>query len=254
MNTQSSPIRIFSIIALLIVALVGVYFSLNKNINILPTNLTQVGTSTNSNATTTANIPNQIGKPVITKLDMPQALNVDQKGTWTVYASSTDGKGLSYSAVWGDEVIADPTAVVNLIKQVSPTFTHSYSYPGVYNPVITIYGSTGESVYASVGARVIGETKKAPIVYSLSPSSATAGSLITINGAGFTPPKSVPNGPGTMPSNEVLFDGTVLAGVTSNGVNNLYFMIPNDAKLGKHTLEVKNLNGKSNAVKVIVSN
>jgi len=40
--------------------------------------------------------------------------------------------------------------------------------------------------------------------------------------------------------------------VTANGVNNLYFLIPSDAKVGKHTVQVKNSNGSSNVVKVVV--
>jgi hypothetical protein len=245
MNNQSSPNKIIISIAVLAVALVGVYFSMNKAPKIAPENMIQTGTSTTSTSS--------VGKPTITKLDLPSGpLNVDQEGTWTVFASSTDGKALTYSVVWGDEVVTDPTVAVNPVKIGTSTFSHAYSYPGVYTPTITIYGSDGQSVYASVGQRILGETKKAPIIYSLAPSSAEAGTLVTINGGGFTAPKPIPNGPGNMPSNEVLFDGVGLAGVTANGVNNLYFLIPSDAKVGKHTVQVKNSNGSSNVVKVVV--
>lgn len=253
MNTQSSPIKIFAVLALLVIALVAVYFSLNKTLKIIPENLSQVGTSSTSYSTSTLGLPNnetpKDGKPIIKKLDLPNALNIDQKGTWVIYASSTDGKELTYSAVWGDEVggVSNPVVVKN------NTFTHSYAYAGSYNPVITVYGSNGQSVYASAGIRVLGEITKAPTIYSLSPSSATPGTLITVNGAGFTGPKTIPGGPGTMPSNEVLFDGEGLAGVTSNGVNNLYFLIPDKAKVGKHSVQVKNSNGTSNSVEITVT-
>ncbi len=245
MNNQSSLTRTFITIAVLIIAVITVYFSLNKKINISPSVVNEIGTSTSA-------LPNESistsSKPVITKLDLPQVLNVDQKGTWVIYASSTDGGELTYSVTWGDEISSnDPIITKNF------TFTHSYSYPGAYNPVFTIYGSNGESVYASVGARVIGETTKAPIIYSLSPSSATVGTLIAINGAGFTLPKSVPNGAGAVPSNEVLFDNVSLDSVTMNGVNNLYFLIPDTAKEGKHLIVVKNQNGRSNSVMLEVT-
>lgn len=241
MNTQSSN-KIYITITIVVIALVAVYFSLNKNVKVASENPVQVATSTT----------NVIGKPVIRKIDLPQALNINQAGTWTVYASSTDGKGLTYSATWGDEVITDPSETITPVKTNNPTFTHAYQYPGVYNPVITIYGSNGQSVYASAGARVLGETKKTPIIYSLSPSTATAGTLVTINGAGFTASKPVPNGPGTIPSNEVIFDGADIGSASMNGINSLYFIIPDTAKAGKHSIEIKNPNGKSNRVYVIV--
>lgn len=241
MNT-SSPKKIFISLAVLVLAIVAIYFSLNKNISIPTNNVDRAATTSTD------------GKPVITKFDIPTGLNVNQNGTWVLYASSTDGGELKYSALWGDEIIKDSNDAFVPFITSSSTFNHTYSYPGVYNPVLTVYGKNGKSVYASIGIRVLGDIgTKPPIVYSLSPSSATAGELVTINGAGFMAPMPVKNGVGSVPSNEVLFDGKGLGGVTSNGINNLYFIIPNDAKPGKHTVEVKNPNGKSNSVNVIVT-
>lgn len=258
MNTKSSPVKIIILVAVLVVGLIAVYFSLNKTLKINPESLSQIGTSTAMNSTSTVGLPDnsvpKSGKPVIVKLDIPQGLTVNQKGTWKMYASSTDGGELTYSATWGDEVNADPNNPVIPTKTTNPTFTHAYAYAGTYNPVITAYAKDGQSVYASLGVKVTGDnSKKTPIVYSLSPNSATAGTLITINGAGFTAPKPIPNGPGTVPSNEVVFNGTNLGGVTSNGANSLFFIIPDTAKPGTYSVEVKNSNGNSNTVKLTVT-
>lgn len=238
MNTSSKRIIISSIV--FIIALIVLYFT--------QTQLEAPSANTNTASSSTL----AVGKPIITKLDLPQAINVDQVASWTIHASSTDGLDLKYSVLWGDEVVTDPDKTVKPVKVSSNTFTHAYNYPGVFNPVFTIYGSNGQSVYASVGARVLGESKKAPILYSLSPSAVIAGDLVYVTGAGFTPPKQVPNGPGTMPTNEVIFDGQSVPGVTYNGINSLYFIVPNDTKNGKHTVQVKNSNGPSNTISLIV--
>lgn len=70
----------------------------------------------------------------------PQALNLNQQGTWTVTASSTTGGNLSYSVFWGDEVYTVPMANSDKssVAQQSATFNHSYTKAGIYTPTFTV--------------------------------------------------------------------------------------------------------------------
>lgn len=78
--------------------------------------------------------------PVISGVDGPQVLNVNQTGTWTVKASSPNGGNLSYAVVWGDEVdgLVGPSAGSPFLPQQSATFTHTYQQAGIYTPKFTV--------------------------------------------------------------------------------------------------------------------
>src|SRR3989338_5922925 len=67
--------------------------------------------------------------PVISGLDAPTTLAVGEVGTWAVKASDPEGKSLSYSVVWGDEVSAGTLATSPMAERLfiqTATFTHSY--------------------------------------------------------------------------------------------------------------------------------
>ncbi len=97
------------------------------------------------------------GGPVsITGLNSPSQLRVGQQGTWTVQVQG-DGNNLNYSVVWGDENMygyqaAQSTASYNM--QSSGTFTHTYYYPGNFNPRFTVT-SGGSSATASASVVVL---------------------------------------------------------------------------------------------------
>ena len=78
--------------------------------------------------------------PVISGVSGPQTLNINQTGTWTVKASSSNGGNLSYSVRWGDEMIygVPMSSSFNIPTQQSATFTNSYSQAGIYKPTFTV--------------------------------------------------------------------------------------------------------------------
>ena len=94
----------------------------------------------------------------ISGLDAPTQLSLGQVGTWTVHAVSQtqNGQQLSYSVVWGDEMVAYPmmTASSNVAVQSSATFTHTYSRAGTYVPVFTVTDQAGNKVTTSATVTV----------------------------------------------------------------------------------------------------
>ena len=89
--------------------------------------------------------------PVISGINGPQSLNVNQQGTWTVKASAPNGGNLSYSVIWGDEMEKNPA--FNRLEQ-NATFTHSYSQAGIYNPSFTVTNRNGQSAQTSLSVNV----------------------------------------------------------------------------------------------------
>lgn len=85
-------------------------------------------------------LPNKSNSPVISGVSGPQSLNVNQTGTWTVKASSSNGGNLSYSVDWGDRLYAleSSTSPTTKTFQQSATFTHSYTGTGTYTPTFTV--------------------------------------------------------------------------------------------------------------------
>jgi hypothetical protein len=141
------------------------------------------------------------GAPVISGVSGPQSLNVNQQGTWSVTASSSNGGNLSYSVNWGDEVYAMPmvNSFGSFPAQQSATLTHTYSQAGTYRAVFTVTSentircittpcpSNGGTAQTSLSVNVVGNvTFNSPSISSLSPNSGVADSQVTIYGSGFT--------------------------------------------------------------------
>ena len=85
----------------------------------------------------------------------PQTLKVNQKGTWTVTASDTLDKNLSYSVNWGDTGLVPSTLKGGIIEQTS-IFTHTYTKAGLYKVIFTVSNSSGQSTTSEVTVLVGG--------------------------------------------------------------------------------------------------
>ena len=100
--------------------------------------------------------PTNSQSPVITSIDGPQTLNVNQQGTWSVKASDVSGGNLSYAVNWGDQ----PTAYAlnsstSYANQQSATFTHSYYQAGNYTPTFVVTNTTtGKTAQTSISVNV----------------------------------------------------------------------------------------------------
>ena len=96
--------------------------------------------------------------PVISGISGPQSLNVNQMGTWTVNASDSSGGNLSYSVIWGDEVLPQCShfgcPASSTTSQQSATFTHTYSFAAAFNPTFTVTNSSGQSAKTSLSVNV----------------------------------------------------------------------------------------------------
>src|SRR3989338_11035658 len=100
-----------------------------------------------SNGTFTITSGNTTNRPpVISGVDAPTTLNVNQQGTWTVKASDPENGALSYSVVWGDEQStgtnqSSMTASAPAFVQTT-SFTHSYASSGTFTPSFYVKDNT----------------------------------------------------------------------------------------------------------------
>lgn len=128
--------------------------------------------------------------PTISGINGPQALNINQTGTWTVMASSINSGNLTYSVNWGDQPVYAYGVNSNYVypSQQNATFTHTYTQAGTYTPVFTVTNSSGQSVNSSLSVVVSGYNNTsyiAPVISSISISSGRVGTQFTIYGRGF---------------------------------------------------------------------
>ena len=153
-NLQKGSIvsLLMAIIAVLVIG-GGVYIYNNKKSespSVLDTKTQNSDQTEQQVNTQTPSTPNQF--PIITKVNGPESLNVNQLGTWTITASNAT----LYYVVWGDEA-QYPAAGHNLGQQQSATFTHSYSATGVYTPKFYAQNANGD-VQKSVRVEVLNST------------------------------------------------------------------------------------------------
>lgn len=99
--------------------------------------------------------------PIITGIDAPTSLNINQLGTWLVHASDPQNGYLSYSVDWGDSLVCPSGSVCNpantlpaqtFVQQTS--FTHSYSTAGLYTVKFTVRNASGLTAQSNTVVRV----------------------------------------------------------------------------------------------------
>jgi peptidoglycan hydrolase-like protein with peptidoglycan-binding domain len=197
--------------------------------------------------------------PVISGVDSPTNLTVGQSGTWTVRASDPEGKGLSYSVLWGDESTVYPAAMSaqrSSFIQTS-TFTHAYNNPGVYTVTFVVRGQNGQTSQISTTVQVTGTNSK-PQITSVYPSEIKSfRTTVTIYGTGFTRyTNSINfNGVTNVDINVPSYDGTSLQfTVPATPCSQLDRMcaqvILGD---GVYPITVTNENGTSNSAQITVN-
>src|SRR3989344_905399 len=92
--------------------------------------------------------------PVISGVSGPQALNINQTGTWTVTAYDRSGGNLSYHVDWG-EGSSNPSATsLNSLTQQTSTFTRSYSTAGMRTVTFEVRNSSGQYAQTSLSVNV----------------------------------------------------------------------------------------------------
>ncbi len=211
--------------------------------------------------------------PVISGINGPQTLNVNQIGTWTVTISGLNGGNLTYTIDWGDRPVY-PYGANNsstLSFQQNALFTHTYTQAGTYQPVFTVTNNSGQSTSSSSSVVVSGSTSRlSPVIYSISPTYGPVGTQVTISGTGFGYSGCTVyycgNGIATSTIN---FGGTTIPNVYSYNGTSLTFTVPSNLNTcypgqycpqyyapvnpGVYPISVANANGVSNSVNFTVS-
>lgn len=200
--------------------------------------------------------------PVISRINGPQSLNVNQMGTWTVSVSNSNlySGNLTYSVNWGDQPIYAYGVNSSYIypPQQNATFTHTYMQAGRYSPVFTVTNSSGQSANTSLSVVVGGYTNSVPpFISSISTSSGRVGTQVTIYGRDFN---------NTYSANTINFGLGIIPNAYSADGTSMTFTIPtytNSACLyttpacvipqyqiisGTYPIFVTNINGTSNVV------
>jgi hypothetical protein len=138
----------------------------------------------------TSNIINNNQSPVINGVSGPTTLNIGQTGTWSITASDPLSTTLSYSVVWGDQVLYPSNASSasgNIVYNQTATFTHAYSNAGNYTPVFYVQDSNGNTASTSLSVNVGNSYANQPSINFLQPNAGAVGTSVTITGNGFTP-------------------------------------------------------------------
>lgn len=110
--------------------------------------------------------------PVISGIDAPTTLAVNQTGTWTVHATDPLNGTLRYTVLWGDET-ALPQGMVGNVQQAVPfnqasTLTHTYSTAGTYTVQVTVFNAVG-SAQTSAAVSIAGTNASAGPLKIISP-------------------------------------------------------------------------------------
>ncbi len=220
--------------------------------------------------------PLEDGVPVISGVSGPQSLEINEKGSWTVKASSPNGGNLSYSVLWGDEGshYSNNVSASRPILEQTATFSHVYKKRGEYKIIFTVTNenkircikapcpSSGGSAQVSLSVVVgdtIDDTDESPLISSLSPKEGPIGTRVNIYGVNLSDSMiyfgGYPVDPAMIDSSDT---NNKISFVVPSNLNNCYgsqmcLMIYRPVTDGKYNVYVTNKNGKSNSVIFVVT-
>lgn len=211
--------------------------------------------------------------PVISGINGPQTLNVNQIGTWIIAISGSYSGNLTYTIDWGDRPVY-PFGTNNsstLSPQQNALFTHTYTEAGTYQPRFTVTNSNGQSASTNLSVVVSGSaSRQVPVIYSISPTYGPIGTQVTISGTGFGYSGCTTYYCGNgITTNTINFGGAIIPNVYSYNGTNLVFTVPSNLNTcypglyctqvylpvnpGIYPIFVTNANGVSNSVNFTVS-
>ncbi|MEM2138022.1 MAG: PKD domain-containing protein [Candidatus Anstonellaceae archaeon] len=98
-------------------------------------------------------LPSGNKPPVITSTGGPTSIKVGEQGTWSVKAYDPEGKSLSYSVIWGDEIYKSGEKTVQAFTQTA-TFQHTYYSAGTYTITIIVQDDQGATTQTTITANV----------------------------------------------------------------------------------------------------
>ncbi len=113
----------------------------------------------------TTNLP-----PTISSFSGPTMLDINQVGTWTVYANDPENGQLTYTVTWGDEYkYGYSLGAISPNTQTftqSTSFTHQYSQAGTYTVSIVVRDNTGQEARTTITVRVSGSGTVCTLEYN----------------------------------------------------------------------------------------
>ncbi len=113
----------------------------------------------------------------------PTHLAVNQTGTWTIKATSSNNSSLTYFVDWGDQWIA-PSRNSGFPLSQTATFTHAYAAAGTYTIRFTVTDNWGHSASGTTIVTVGTQSNTAPTANSQSTSTnQNSPILITLTGS-----------------------------------------------------------------------
>lgn len=172
----------------------------------VPSQLTGYGSQTLTLGTYNVSVTNELGQrsnslpftvtgfapgtsaPSIQSVSGPTAIAVGTQATWTITINNPSSAFATVSARWGDEGLYGSLAqqTTSFAGQQVFTFTHTYYQAGTYTVVFTATNASGLSNTSTITVNVSGTTTSAPALNSVSPNSARSGTLVMLNGSGFS--------------------------------------------------------------------
>ncbi len=120
---------------------------------------------------TSGNLP-----PVISSVQAPTTLDINQTGNWTIKVSDPENGYMTYLIDWGDNLTpvnlveclpgyaCQPRSTASITQ--GSTFTHSYAQAGTYTVKITVKDTAGLSAQSSATVVVGGSVTNTPRVVS----------------------------------------------------------------------------------------
>ena len=128
--------------------------------------------------------------PTISSVNGPTSLSVGAQGTWTLTIHNPSNSYVTTSVNWGDTGYGYVNAAAPQSTYVQGTqtlsFTHTYNTAGTYTITFTVTNSSGQSNTSSQTIIVGGGYSTTVTLSSVVPSSSARGTVVTLNGSGFT--------------------------------------------------------------------
>ena len=199
--------------------------------------------------------------PVISSVNGPSLLGINQAGTWTVTVSNPSSNYVRVSANWGDVsgYLQNNTPQTSYtIGTQTFTFTHSYVSTGNFSPIFTADNGMGSPSTSVANVTVSNSNGSAPSITAISPNVTRVNNSITLFGTNLSG------------SNTILINGTsAIYNAYSQSANSLSFVLPSTVSAycasgqacpmyaqaitpGTYTLSVLNQNGSSNGIQLVV--
>ena len=180
----------------------------------------EFGFTSNALPFTVSSVSQYTLTPTIVFINGPTTLAAGNQGTWTVNVNNPGNANITVTAKWGDETIYGSSSFSSQLVTAGGTqtlnFTHAYLTAGSYTITFTASNNMGSQNSVTTNVMVSPVSTAQPILNSLSPAQGRVGTLVLLNGSGFT-----------VSGNTIQFGVGGVSNVTSsNNGSTLYFTVP----------------------------